>query len=312
MSTDHDDGNVAEKHLRWLVSGHWQAVAKKDYKDAIRSKVLWLSSGLFILLANGFVGLIWWQKQQADQPISALQESAGIGVFLTFLLLPITALVPIVAIIAGYKSISGERESGSIKILMSLPHERRDVIVGKLVGRSATVTTAILIGFTIAGILFWSVFSSLELGNYLIFMGLTILLGIAFTGIAVGASAMTGSSNKAVASLVGIFVLFQLLWQNVPQGIYMALNDWKPPGPGELEPWMLFVGQIDPAGSYKGALRALLPDSATEATARNIELWTGVDTVPWYFEWWVSLLILVGWIAFPIFLGYLEFRAADL
>jgi ABC-2 type transport system permease protein len=312
MSTDHDDANVIEAQLRWLVSGAWQAVAKKDYKDAIRSKVLWVMSGLFVIVSGGFVGLLWWAQQQAEDPIPALQGSAGVAEFVTFLMLPITALVPIVAILSGYKSISGERASGSIKILLSLPNERRDVILGKLIGRSAVVTTAIVIGFTVAGVLFWIVFSSFEVGNYLIFMGLTILLGIAFTGLAVGASAMTGSPAKAAASVVGLFVLFQILWQNVPQGIYWALNGGKFPAPGELDPWMLFVGQIDPAGSYKGALRALLPDSATEGIARNIKLWTGVDAVPWYFEWWVSLLVLFAWIALPIFLGYLEFRAADL
>lgn len=52
----------------------------------------------------------------------------------------------------GYRAIVGERESGSLKFLLGLPHTRRDVILGKLIGRVSTVTVAVLVGFAIVGV----------------------------------------------------------------------------------------------------------------------------------------------------------------
>jgi len=51
----------------------------------------------------------------------------------------VTLFLPLVAIFAGYAAISKERTGGSLKLLLSLPHSRKDVIIGKVVGRCGVV-----------------------------------------------------------------------------------------------------------------------------------------------------------------------------
>ncbi|MDZ7850465.1 MAG: ABC transporter permease subunit [Halodesulfurarchaeum sp.] len=61
-------------------------------------------------------------------------------------------LVPIMALIAGYLAIAGERESGSLKILLGLPPSRGEVLAGKFLGRAAVVGIGVAAGFAISGV----------------------------------------------------------------------------------------------------------------------------------------------------------------
>jgi ABC-2 type transport system permease protein len=53
---------------------------------------------------------------------------------------------PIVGVVVGYNAVSGGRESGSLKLLLSLPHSRADVVFGKVVGRGAALSLAVFAG----------------------------------------------------------------------------------------------------------------------------------------------------------------------
>lgn len=66
----------------------WTVIAKKDFRDAIRSKALWALAVLFILFAGGFTYISWiipkligQQNMPATGPtaglISGLSGSAG-------------------------------------------------------------------------------------------------------------------------------------------------------------------------------------------------------------------------------------------
>ena len=103
----------------------WQAIARKDFQDAVRSKWLWGLSAIFFGL---FVGSAYL--------IGSGVESNGNGALTAEVFVPtlgnrvVALVVPIVAIVVAFSSIVGERESGSLKLLLSLPHSRQDVVAG--------------------------------------------------------------------------------------------------------------------------------------------------------------------------------------
>ncbi|QGN07316.1 ABC transporter [Halorhabdus sp. CBA1104] len=105
------------------------AVAKKDFRDALRSRALWGLSALFVLLSV----LIAYAFGEFTTEMGVEEQTAeGLAYFLAS---QIGLFVSVTAIVIAYKAIAGERESGSIKILLSLPHTRRDVLAGKVLGR---------------------------------------------------------------------------------------------------------------------------------------------------------------------------------
>lgn len=275
-------------------------VAKKDLKDAIRSKSLWVISLLFILLMGG-VAYIYFQFPPLRRGIGDMELG-----LIDFLSAPIGLFIPIIALLLSYKSVSGEVESGSIKLLLSLPHSRLNVVLGKLLGRSSVLTIAIAVGFAVASAVVFATHPSAASLNYGMFILLTILFGLSYVSIGVMISSLTKSSSKAAAGIFGVYLLFNFLWTLIPIGINYLLTGRLLPG---REPaWFEMFKRLSPNGAFDGVLTALLRsgDLITNLTSPP----QGSD--PFYLAPWVAVLILLGWVLLGLVVGNLRFSRMDL
>src|SRR6056297_3229926 len=102
----------------------WKAIARKDVRDAGTSRTLWALTALLPVL---FVALALGISAFVDREFDTFLQTGAALVSTTFALL---------GIVLGYKSVIAERNSGSIALLLSMPHSRRDVVIGKFVGRA--------------------------------------------------------------------------------------------------------------------------------------------------------------------------------
>lgn len=216
---------------------------------------------------------------------------------------PISALVPITAIMVGYKAIVGEIDSGTMKLLLKQPHSRADILVGKIVGRTGVVTGAIFAGL-IAALVLVVVFSgSFSVGNYLALAVLTVLLALVYVSVTIAISASTQSTNLAAAGAIGVFLVFQLLWQFIPTLLRYVVNGFSLPTT-QPPAWAEFVTSLNPATSYQRVMAEIMP---------NFPLSQPVSSgTPFYNEPWFGLVILLAWIVVPASLGYRRLRYADL
>ena len=267
----------------------WSVIARKEFRDASRSHTLWILTALFVLLIAGaayVVGTALSAGPQVDATGTAL-VSALTGRASFFL----TSFVPILGLMASYVSIVGERASGSAKILLGLPHSRRDVVVGKFVGRAAVLAAALLVGF-FAGFVVMLSYDELAVFDYLVFVFLTTVLGVVYVAVGVGVSASVASRSRAAASVVGFYIFMKVLWDTfpsiVPRGIVYAVT-------GSLSPpdWYPFLVALGPNASYTNLASGYL-----EGEFGSLE----------YF----SAAVTVVWIVVPLALGYVRFRRADL
>lgn len=279
----------------------WTVVAQKDFRDAGRSKMLWGVSLLFILFAAGAAYLY--------AQIPALQNGTGNQVItldlLVFLQTPVAILVPIIGLMLGYKAISGEIESGKVKLLLSLPHSRSNVILGKLIGRLSVLTVAIVAGFTVALGVVLALYPEFAPVKYAKFVLLTLLFGGAYVSIGIGVSSLTKSTAKAGVGIFSAFVLFQWLWGFLPSLLNWVINGSFGITQGSLN-WYLLFNRLSPNGAFSGALMPLL-----ELSPIQQQLLAQAGD-PFYLSWWFALLILIGWIALPIALGGLRFHRMDI
>lgn len=285
----------------------WTAVARKDFQDAVRVKWFWALSALFVVFAGGAAYLY-------AELLSGAQEATGIG-FIFVLSGAASTLVPIIGLMLGYKAIAGERESGSLKLLLSLPHTRGEVVAGKLVGRSAVVTIAILVGYLVAIGIGLALFAEFAVAEFLVFTGLSVLLAFAYIGISLGLSTATASTSRAAALAFGFWLVVEFLWGLVVFVLVWAANGFSLQDLA-FPDWATFLSVITPTAAFSNA-NGLIDDALGSAGGGGGGVGVGVAgqaqaAQPWFTEPWFGLVVLVLWIVLPLGLGFLRFRSADL
>lgn len=258
-----------------------RAVVAKDFLDARRAKIVWLVGIHYTLLIALF--FLHVRLRSADGPpdlLVALWNMVFVG----------AVFVPAIALVAAYLSIAGERESGSVKYLLSTPVSRRDVVLGKYVSRAGIVAASLVLGFAVAGVLAVAWFDSLHTAVFVRIAALTTMYALAYVAVAIGISAVTASRSRAMAGALGFYLTTNLVTLNDDisglAGIEYVLNTVLGLGIGE-DP-IQFVGMLtNPTRAYLVATIGMFPDELLEAT----DLPTP-DALSWYVQPEVAAVIL--------------------
>jgi ABC-2 type transport system permease protein len=230
----------------------WLVVARKDFEDAIRSRWLLGLTALFV----GLVSLIAVVSLRLSTGGETISTNALLRA--NFMELLSGTLAPLIALVIAYNAVTGERKSGSLKLLLSLPHSRDDVVFGKVAGRSAALSTAIIVGFIVPAVIF--AFGPLQL-DIVTYVGYTLLVALlvsVFVAIAVGWSAAAPSQRIALGGAIGLYFLFVPFWEIIQIPLRVALGslpEWVPLSATALNNALLI---FNPASAVRGLTRALL------------------------------------------------------
>ncbi|WP_254863050.1 ABC transporter permease [Halovivax gelatinilyticus] len=290
----------------------WLTVAKKDFRDAVQSRALWALVGVFVIVSIGSTYAYVEVPEMFGEPEGA--TFAGLVFFTVGL---IGLFVPLAAIVVCYKSLAGERELGSIKLLLALPTTRADVFAGKVLGRAGVLAFGLGVG-VVVGLGFGTVL----LGEFDAVAGLVLVLTtIAFAAIyatiVVSISATTGSTSRATTLALGFFVVFELLWDVVVMAVLYVAGGFSLPSPESMPEWAFTLMQVSPSSAYFSTVVALLPDLADLVDAdpsgagAGVEV-TAADAEPFFLSPEVGVVVLAFWLVVPFVVGYARFDGADL
>ena len=277
-------------------------VARKDFAAARRSRSLWAVATLLGLLTTVIAFGFSAYRTPPMETVVRLFRIMG-SVF--------GLLLPIVALIASYMSIAGERESGGLKFLLGLPNSRRDVFLGKLASRLTVVTVGVVFMFATATAMAVARHGVLPLSVVVGMFAVSLLYAAVFVGIAVALSAAVAERSQAIAASVGAYFLLVLLY--VIPGVSVALL-------------VRFVHQTllgfernvglynavlytSPLIAYRKAMNLVVPSGAQRQVLRRAG---ETDTLPAYLGDELSLAVFAVWLAVPLGVGYLRFEGADL
>lgn len=124
-------------------------------------------------------------------------------------------LIPLIALLLGFDAIVGERERGSLDLLLALPITRLELLLGKFLGLAGALTLSTVAGFALVAVLLFQQFSSAGLYHYLGFVLSSVLLGLAFLSLAILLSVLardrTRASGLAIALWFALVLVFDLL-----------------------------------------------------------------------------------------------------
>ncbi|SER21747.1 ABC transporter permease subunit [Natrinema salaciae] len=274
------------------------SVAKRDFLNVRRAKLVWIPAALYAL----FMLLFYWGQSSRQEPdfYRVLWSLAGIGGAL---------VIPLVAIVAAYLSVAGERESGSVRYQLSLPVSRSDVVVGKLLARTGVVVVSLLVAFAIGTVAAQLLVPemTIEYAEYAAFIGLTLVYALAYVAVAVAISAATSSRSRAMSGAIGFFFVFNLGWNFLPVSpVQMARFVFNELGVDYSDSVLDFIFSLSPTGAYLNGMKLVFPDNFVMLQT------TTAESNPFYVQGWFMLVILAGWIVVPLLLGSWQFRRTDL
>lgn len=244
----------------------WWPIVKKDFQDAVRSLGLLFVSVTFVALFLLPVAITWYTDFRLVPQQVAEVSDIGMQLIISVLYLNIvTVLVPLVAIFAGYAAISGERESGSLKLLLSLPYSRLDVVVGKVIGRSLVVAVPLAVVFAATAGFFVLSDLTFKPELYALFSLYSLLLTVVWVAIAVSISGAVPTNKWSALGNTFVYLYLTFAWNSLANGIGNILGN-ELGVTGALR-WhvVLFVKLLNPNQAYKTLTNSMLGEGGEAA-----------------------------------------------
>ncbi len=186
-------------------------IAHKEWLDGLRNRwivaiavILWCLAVGLAYFGGAASGLIGFTSIE-----STLASLASLAV----------VILPLIALMLGYDALIGERERGTLLLLMTYPITAGQLLLGKLLGQALMLAMATVLGFGSAALTLLLLTPDLEVWAVLLPFGAlilsTTLLSWIFLAMAYSLSAWVSEKGKAagLALIVWFFfvVVFDLL-----------------------------------------------------------------------------------------------------
>lgn len=190
--------------------GQVRVIAAKEFRDRIRNRWVLAVALIFALFALAIA--YFGASQQGEVGFRSIDVTVASLVSL------VIYLVPLIALILGYDAIVGERERGSLELMLSMPITRFEILLGKYCGLSAALASSTVLGFG-AGLLPLAAELTVRDGyHYAGFVGSAILMGMAFLSISMLVSVIALDRVRASGAAIGLWFFFVLIFDLLLMG----------------------------------------------------------------------------------------------
>jgi ABC-type transport system involved in multi-copper enzyme maturation permease subunit len=269
-------------------------IAKKEFMDNARNKWIIALTIIFIILTI------------AASVMAGGGEIGNMGDTVGALLSIASFLVPIIAIMLGYATISGEAESGALSVVLSYPVRRSEVLFGKFFGLGAVLCFSVLLGFGSAGLVISATTGSSQWWGFIQFILLTMLIGLVYLSLSICCSSIL---KRRVTSLAaGIVIFFEgMIIGMIFFGALLAtggsLEDFTSGNLDDMPEWFWYDPYLSPTDGYQTA--STLAFDVNEFFGFTLEFpsWLNMGTI---------VLSQLLWLFIPLILAYYFFEKRDI
>jgi len=271
------------------------AVARKEFRDDFRNRWTVVITVLFGALA---LGIAYFGGATAGRVGFTSFETtvASLTTLAAF-------VVPLISLLIAYDTVVGERDGGTLLLLLSYPLSRGQLVTGKFLGHSAVLTVATVVGFGAAVAAIQAMTPQARTmaawGEIAVFVGSASLLGASFVGIGCLISVLTRDKSRAAGMALLAWFVLVVLFDLLLLAVLVASGGNATER--AVYPFLLLANPIDVFRLLNlGALGAGAGNDAFLAMSagRTYELWT--------------LFVVLGvWAIAPIALALLAFRQQE-
>lgn len=262
-------------------------IAHKELRDRLRNR--WVLAIALVFTAFALVIAYFGGAQQGAVGLRNIEFTIASLVSL------VIYLIPLIALLLGFDAIVGERERGSLDLLLALPITRLELLLGKYLGLAAALSLSTVAGFGAAALLLGAQAGRAALGPYLGFMGSSVLLGLAFLSLAVMLSVVAADRTRASGLAIALWFFFVLVFDLVLLGL-LVLTGGQAGGD-----WFAWALLLNPADVFRILNVFSLDDVRTLYGLSSI-------VPPALAKPWLMAMVMLGWIAAPLSIATWRFR----
>ena len=189
-------------------------LASKEFRDRLRNR--WVLAVALVFAVFSLVIAYAGGAQQGSVGLRSLEFTV------TSLVSLVIYLVPLIALLLGFDAIVGERERGSLDLLLAHPITRGELLLGKYLGLALALALAMLAGLAAVGaVLAWQ-FGQRAFFHYAGFVVSALLMGLAFLSLAVLVSVLARDRTRASGAAIVLWFLFVLVFDLLLLGVLVA------------------------------------------------------------------------------------------
>lgn len=268
-------------------------IAGREVREGLRNR--WVAAATLILaalaLALALVG---------SAPFGAV-DSGRLTVTIVSLSSLSIYLLPLIALLLGFDAIVGEKERGTLLLMLSYPVSRWQVVLGKFLGHAAILAFATTIGFGSAavaiGLTAETAPAAAEWWNFGGLILASIGLGLAFVAVGYVISVAVAERTTAAGVAVVVWLFLVVLYDMGLLGALVATG-----GQGVLGDTLTIWLLANPADAYR--LVTLTGFEGAGAIA-------GLDAVVADMSPLWPALALAAWIAAPLAVAWTIFARKE-
>ncbi len=262
-------------------------IAGKEFWDRIRNR--WVLAVALVFTVFALVIAYFGGAQQGAVGFRSIEFTIASLVSL------VIYLIPLIALVLGFDAVVGERERGSLDLLLSMPITRFELLLGKYLGLAAALAFSTVAGFGLVAVVLAAQLDVGSLFHFFGFMASSVLLGMAFLSLAVMVSVFASDRTRASGLAIALWFFFVLVFDLILLGgLVVTGGAWG----GEIFPYLLLA---NPADVFRILNIFSLDDVRTLY---------GLATVfpPALAEPWLLGLVMAAWIAAPLGVAAWRFR----
>ncbi|WP_220800577.1 ABC transporter permease [Mitsuaria sp. WAJ17] len=271
----------------------WHALATlagKEFRDRLRNR--WVLAVALVFTAFSLAITYFGSAAQG------VVGPRSIELTIASLVSLVIYLIPLIALLLGFDAIVGERERGSLDLLLAHPLTRLELLLGKYLGLAAALSLSTLIGFALVGVLLWQRFGQAGLYHYSGFVLSSVLLGLAFLSLALLISVLARDRTRASGLAISLWFVLVLVFDLALMGLLVASQGQLGGLGGEALAYALLLNPAD--------LFRILNVFALDDVRRLYGLAAVVP--PSLGQPWLLASAMLGWILAPLALASWRFK----
>lgn len=208
-------------------------IAEREFADSIRSKRFFLALAVFFAL---FAINLAFLSMAASVTRLSLSD-----LFLHNIMNTVSFLAAILGIALGFSAISGERERGTLKLVLTRPVTRDQVLAGKTLGALAVMLLAVELGYLLLlgiGAAAYNMQLSLDAALRGALATLFIVVyGMVFYAASLLFSSLASKSSQSMVAAIAFWLILVFILPVAASVVAISMAGPPPAGGGDMEYW---------------------------------------------------------------------------